>query len=142
MGLFDSIAEQMAQKAVSALSGNLSAEGNPIMAMVTGLLSNPDVGGINGLVSAFQKNGLGDVVASWISNNTNLPISVEQIQSVLGQGPLQEVANKMGLTSADVATALSEHLPGLVDQLTPDGQLPSGDLMAQGLGMLTGFMKS
>jgi len=63
------------------------------MTMLTGLLNDPDIGGIGGLVSAFQKNGLGDVVASWISNNTNLPISAEQIQSLLGQGPLQDVAS-------------------------------------------------
>jgi uncharacterized protein YidB (DUF937 family) len=48
----------------------------------------------------------------------------------------------MGLSSGDVASAMSERLPGLVDQLTPNGQLPSGDVMAQGLGMLKGFMKS
>ncbi|WP_291912364.1 YidB family protein [Limnohabitans sp.] len=142
MGLFDSIAGQVAQQAASALSGKHNADGNQIMTMLTGLLNNPEIGGIGGLVSAFQKNGLGDVVASWISNNTNLPISAEQIQSVLGQGPLQDVASKMGLSSGDVASALSERLPGLVDQLTPNGQLPSGDLMAQGLGMLKGFMKS
>jgi uncharacterized protein YidB (DUF937 family) len=142
MGLFDSIAGQVAQQAASALSGNPSAGGNQIMSMLTGLLSNPEIGGIGGLVSAFQKNGLGDVVASWISNNTNLPISADQIQSALGQGPLQDVASKMGLSSVDVASALSERLPGLVDQLTPNGQLPSGDLMAQGLDMLKGFMKS
>lgn len=142
MGLFDSIAGQVAQQAASALSGKHSADGNQLMTMLTGLLNNPEIGGIGGLVSAFQKNGLGDVVASWISNNTNLPISAEQIQSVLGQGPLQDVASKMGLSSGDVASVLSERLPGLVDQLTPNGQLPSGDLMAQGLGMLKGFMKS
>lgn len=142
MGLFDSIAGQVAQQAASALSGKHSADGNQIMTMLTGLLNNPEIGGIGGLVSAFQKNGLGDVVASWISNNTNLPISAEQIQSVLGQGPLQDVASKMGLSSGDLASTLSERLPGLVDQLTPNGQLPSGDLMAQGLGMLKGFMKS
>ena len=145
MGLFDSIAGQVAKQAASALSGQGSAnggEGNHIMQMLTGLLSNPELGGISGLVSAFQKNGLGNVVASWISNNTNLPISAEQIQSVLGQGPLQDLASKMGLSTDAVAGTLSEQLPGLVDQLTPNGELPSGDLMAQGLGMLKGFMKS
>ena len=145
MGLFDSIAGQVAQQAASALSGQGSAnggEGNNMMQMLTGLLSNPELGGISGLVSAFQKNGLGDVVASWISNNANLPISADQIQSVLGQGPLQDLASKMGLSTGDVASTLSERLPGLVDQLTPDGQLPSSDLMSQGLGLLKGFMKS
>jgi uncharacterized protein YidB (DUF937 family) len=143
MGLFDSISGQVVQQATSALSGGAqSADGNHMMQMLTGLLNNPELGGISGLVSAFQKNGLGDTVASWISNNTNLPVSAEQIQSVLGQGPLQDLASKMGLSTDAVAGTLSEQLPGLVDQLTPNGELPSGDLMAQGLGMLKGFMKS
>ncbi|PUE07442.1 YidB family protein [Limnohabitans sp. WS1] len=142
MGLFDSIAGQVAQQATAALSGQGGAGGDKMMQMVMGLLNNPELGGISGLVSAFQKNGLGEVVASWISNNTNLPISAAQIQSVLGQGPLQDLAAKTGLSTNEVASNLSEHLPGLVDQLTPNGQLPSGDLMAQGMGMLKGFMKS
>ena len=134
MGLFDSV--------ISAVSSQVAQQGG-IAQVVSGLLANNgELGGLNGLVEKFNQAGLGDVVASWISNNTNLPISAEQIQSVLGQGPLQDVASKMGLSSGDVASALSERLPGLVDQLTPNGQLPSGDLMAQGLGMLKGFMKS
>ncbi len=142
MGLFDSIAGQVAQQATAALSGQGGAGGDKMMQMVMGLLNNPELGGISGLVNAFQKNGLGEVVASWISNNTNLPISAAQIQSVLGQGPLQDLAAKTGLSTNEVAAKLSEHLPGLVDQLTPEGKLPSGDMMAQGLGMLKGFMKS
>jgi uncharacterized protein YidB (DUF937 family) len=55
---------------------------------------------------------------------------------------LQDLAAKTGMSANEVASNLSEHLPGLVDQLTPNGQLPSGDLMAQGMGMLKGFMKS
>lgn len=142
MGLFDSIAGQVAQQATAALSGQGGAGGDKMVQMVMGLLNNPELGGISGLVSAFQKNGLGDIVASWISNNTNLPISAAQIQSVLGQGPLEDLAAKTGMSANEVASNLSEHLPGLVDQLTPNGQLPSGDLMAQGMGMLKGFMKS
>ena len=142
MGLFDSIAGQVAHQATAALSGQGGAGGDKMVQMVMGLLNNPELGGISGLVSAFQKNGLGDIVASWISNNTNLPISAAQIQSVLGQGPLQDLAAKTGMSANEVASNLSEHLPGLVDQLTPNGQLPSGDLMAQGMGMLKGFMKS
>lgn len=143
MGLFDSIAGQFVQQATAALSGGTqNTDGNNMVQMLTGLLNNPELGGISGLVSAFQKNGLGDTVASWISNSTNLPISAEQIQSVLGQGPLQDLASQMGLSTTDVASTLSEKLPGLVDQLTPNGELPSGDLMAQGMGLLKGFMKS
>jgi uncharacterized protein YidB (DUF937 family) len=119
MGFFDSIAGQMVQKADSAESGKHSADGNPIMTMLTDLLSNPDMGGIGGLVSAFQKNDLGDLVAWWISSNANLAIPAEHIHSVLGQGPLQDEASKMGLSSGDLASALSKHPPGLVDPCGP-----------------------
>ena len=109
----------MAQKADSAESGKHSPDGNPIMTMLTDLLSNPDMGGIGGLVSAFQKNDLGDLVAWWISSNANLAIPAEHIHSVLGQGPLQDEASKMGLSSGDLASALSKHPPGLVDPCGP-----------------------
>ncbi|MEY4506917.1 MAG: hypothetical protein RL297_1495 [Pseudomonadota bacterium] len=143
MGLFDSIAGQVMQQAGSALSGTNDAAGGGNMAsMVMGLLNNPEVGGIQGLVAAFQKNGLGDTVASWISTNANLPISADQIMSVLGQGSLSDLAAKTGLSNGDVASSLSEHLPAFIDQLTPNGQLPTGDLMAQGMNLLKSFMKS
>ena len=82
------------------------------------------LGGLQGLIAKFQQGGLGDVVASWISNNTNLPISADQIQSALGQGPLQDVASKMGLrpgtwayvgdSGIDQATALAANVPFFV----------------------------
>lgn len=142
MGLFDSIAGQVAQQATSALSGASQGSGASMAQMLMGLLNNPQLGGLSGLVSAFQNNGLGDTVASWISNNANLPISAEQIKSVLGQASLQDIAAKMGLSTDAVASQLSEGLPGMVDQLTPNGQLPTGDLLSQGMGMLQGLMKS
>lgn len=143
MGLFDAIAGKVMQQATSALSGQGSAEGgNNAAHMLMGLLNNPELGGIQGLVSRFQSGGLGDTVASWISNGANLPISADQITSVLGEGPLSDLAAKAGLSSGDVASSLSEQLPGLIDRLTPDGQLPSGDLMAQGMDLFKGFLKS
>ena len=139
MGFFDAIAGQVA----GALSNTQPSSGSVnLVGVVSQLLNNPQLGGLSGLMSAFQSKGLGDIVASWIGTGSNLPISMEQIQSALGHGPLQAMAEKAGLSSDQMASTLSEHLPGLVDQFTPDGKLPEGDLMSQGLGMLQGFMKS
>jgi uncharacterized protein YidB (DUF937 family) len=108
MGLFDAIAGKVMQQATSALSGQGSAEGgNNAAQMLMGLLSNPELGGVQGLVAQFQSKGLGDTVASWISNGANLPISADQITSVLGQGSLGDLAAKTGLSSGDVASSLS-----------------------------------
>jgi uncharacterized protein YidB (DUF937 family) len=53
---------------------------------------------------------------------------------VLGgdNGPLAQIAGKLGMNPADVAGQLSQLLPQLVDHATPDGQLPQGG----GLGAL------
>ncbi len=137
MGLFDSIAGQV----VGALSNTqASSEGGNLMGALSQVLSTPQFGGLSGLMDAFKSHGLGDIVSSWIGNGSNLPISMEQIQAALGHGPLQALAEKTGLSTEKMASSLSEHLPGLVDKLTPNGQLPEGDLMYQGLGMLQGLM--
>lgn len=39
-------------------------------------------GGIEGLVKQFDTAGLSELIQSWISTNTNLPISAEQIVAV------------------------------------------------------------
>jgi uncharacterized protein YidB (DUF937 family) len=90
------------------------------------------------MVQAFKDKGLADVAASWISTGKNLPISPEQIQSVLGNSRIQEIAQKLGLSSEAASSQLSQMLPQVVDKLTPDGQIPSNDLLAQGMNLLKG----
>jgi uncharacterized protein YidB (DUF937 family) len=130
MGLFDSI--------VGAVAGGAGQGGGA--EMVGALLQQ--VGGeqgLQGLVQQFSQGGLGEVVQSWIGTGQNLPVSADQIAQVLGNGQLAQLAQQFGLNPDTVATQLAQFLPGVVDQLTPQGQLPSGgagDLM----GMLGGLL--
>lgn len=95
--------------------------------------------GLNGLADAFQAKGLGEVVASWIGTGQNLPVSAEQLQSVLGSDVVRQLAARVGL-SPDAATALlAQVLPQAVDRLTPDGTLPAGGLLGQAAGLLRGL---
>jgi uncharacterized protein YidB (DUF937 family) len=113
---------------------------NPMLQVVMGLMNNS--GGLSGLLGKFQQGGLGDLVQSWVGTGSNLPISAEQIQQVLGSGALGDIASKLGIQPEQAAGELSQALPNVVDKLTPDGQLPAeGDLMAtaqQMLGKLLG----
>ena len=104
---------------------------------VTGLINGS--GGLENLVSAFRDKGLGDVVASWIGTGQNLPISSEQLQSVLGSEQVQAIAQKLGLSTSDVAQKLATLLPQVIDKLTPNGQLPENSLMEEGLMLLKGL---
>lgn len=123
----------------SNLAGGASQGGsNNLVSAVLGLLQNHP-GGLAGLAQAFQQKGLGDIAASWIGTGSNLPISPEQIQQVLGSGAIQSLAAKAGLSPDTAGSQLAELLPGVVDKLTPGGQMPQGDLLSTGMNLLGGL---
>ena len=120
MGLLDDVMGM----ASSAL-GNGAAANNPLLAHATELLNHNQFGGLAGLVQAFHDKGLGSLVSSWVGTGANLPISAEQIQSVLGNEQLQALATRAGLPVSVVQQALAAALPHAIDAATPNGTLPS-----------------
>jgi len=132
MGLLDQIVKGLAGK---FLGGGAGAQ-NPLLDIALSLLSNPQTGGLGGLVETFKSKGLNDIVSSWVSTGQNLPISGNQIQEVLGSGLIQQFAKKLGASNEDVSGGLANLLPNLIDKLTPNGQLPEKDTLKQGLKML------
>jgi len=131
MGLLDSLtgaAGQMMQN---------DGQGAPLVEAVMRMLNQGGAqGGLEGLVRQFTQSGLGDVVQSWIGTGANQPISADQVQQALGHGPLNELAQQVGGSSSDLARQLAQFLPGLVDKLTPDGQIPQQDSLEKMLGSL------
>ena len=81
-------------------------------------------GGVQGIVSEFERNGLGPTVQSWIGTGPNQPISPEQVHKALGSDLMRQLAEKSGLSVEDLAQKLSQVLPQAVDKLTPDGTIP------------------
>lgn len=129
MGLLDSVLG-MAQQAMNQTQGGTAGGSADLIKVAASLLGNDGAGGgLSGLVQAFSKGGLGEVVQSWVGTGANLPISGEQLQSVLGgAGGLGQIAQQLGLTESDAAHQLAQVLPGLVDKVTPQGQIPEGGL--------------
>jgi len=125
---------------IASLAGGSGASGGA-MALLPALLAQVQKypGGLGGLVEAFQKGGLGEVVASWIGTGPNLPVSGEQLRGVLGNPMIDEIAQASGQGSAEVLDVLSRFLPQAIDKLTPDGQLPKGEALNAGslLGLLS-----
>ncbi|MCS6296169.1 MAG: DUF937 domain-containing protein [Nitrospira sp.] len=133
MGLFDQLGQ-----AAAGMVGQTGNQ-NPLLQAVVGLLAqNSSVGGLGGLIQAFQKNGLGDIVNSWVSTGKNLPISPEQIQQGLGGDLLKQLASQVGVSTEAAGGQLASLLPGLIDKLTPDGKMPDSKLIEQGLNLLRG----
>lgn len=133
MGLLDSVVGAATQALGSKLGG---AEGqSDVLGGLMGLLGNEGgQGGLAGLLEKFQQGGLGDVAASWVGTGENQPVSADQISQVLGSDAISGFAAKMGVDPSQASALISQHLPGLVDKLTPNGTLPEG-----GAGGLAGL---
>jgi uncharacterized protein YidB (DUF937 family) len=134
MGLLDSIVGQVA----GALGSGAAGPQGGLLEAVTGLLNNPQTGGLQGLIQAFEQQGLGHVISSWIGTGQNLPISADQLQAVLGNAQVQAIAQKLGLSPQDITSHLSQLLPQVVDQVTPNGQVPQGGDLSSALGSVLG----
>jgi uncharacterized protein YidB (DUF937 family) len=93
-------------------------------------INSLQVGGISGLQQMFQQRGLGGVIASWIGSGQNLPITPDQLQDVLHSDALQNIAAKTGMDQAQVASVLSQLLPHVVDQMTPNGHIAGASAAA------------
>jgi len=130
MGLLGDILKQVA-------GGSAAPEQhNVLLDTVLGLITNPQSGGLQGLLENFKQKGLGDIFSSWISTGQNLPVSPAQLQQALGKGQIQQIAQKAGLSQEDAAQALSRLLPEVVDKMTPKGTIQPNDLMGEGLSAL------
>ena len=134
MGMLDDLAGNV----LGGAAGNQGGS-NSMLSTILEMVNNQP-GGIAGLIQKFQQGGLGDVAASWVGTGQNLPISADQLQGVLGGDMLGQLAGKLGIAPETASSQLANVLPGLVDKLTPGGELPQGDIMAQGMDLLKGFL--
>lgn len=111
---------------------------NDLLSSVVNLIGGQG-GGLNGLISQFTSNGLGDVIGSWVGTGKNLPISGDQLQNILGNDTVKNLASKLGMDSGALTSQLSNLLPNVVDKLTPEGKVPEGDILSQGMNLLGGL---
>ena len=122
-----------------ATGGSADPSRHSLATDLLGMLSGGGMSkGLGGLVDMFNQKGLGNIVSSWVSTGQNLPISADQIQSVLGSAQLQALAAKAGIDASRASQLIAEILPQLVDKATPNGQLPAGGI----LDAISGFFKA
>ena len=132
MGLLDSV--------IGALSGvrSTGGRGDLLNAVLRMLADDGDGIGADGLAERFQENGMSEVLDSWIGRGSNLPISPDDLQLVLGSDTVDGISQQVGLSRRVTADRLSQMLPFVVDKLTPHGRLPADGL--GDMGQLMGRM--
>lgn len=124
MGLLDSLKGKMMggamQAAMSAMANNPQ-----VQQQLLGMLNQGGAGGLKELAKLFDQKGLGDIFSSWVGKGPNQEISVAQLQQVLPVEHIQAMASRYGIEPNQAFEQLSKMLPTLIDQLTPNGQLPN-----------------
>lgn len=128
-----SFIDDIARKAFGRSGG-----GSSTVSAVLQMVSNQP-GGLSGMLQTFHEKGLGGIASSWVGTGENQSISAEQIQHVLGEEHIQQFAAKLGIPPEQASAKLAEFLPHIVDRLTPNGQVPTGNIMELGKSLLKSF---
>lgn len=116
MGLFDELGGTL-----KGALGQVEASAAPTL--INAVLAKTQFGDLNGLLAQLQQGGLQQEVQSWLGNGANMPITADQLKSVLGNSQVQEIARHFGLPVDAALNMLAEHLPTVVDQASQNGQL-------------------
>jgi uncharacterized protein YidB (DUF937 family) len=90
-------------------------------------------GGLNDLLKQFQQSGHGDVAKTWVANGPNKAISSDDLAKALGGDQINTLMAHTGLSRQDLLAGLSQYLPEAVNQLTPDGRLPTEQELSRSL---------
>ena len=120
MGLLD-----MLQGAASNMGGDHAKVAGGMMDTM-----QQQPGGLAGMASGFQQNGLGGLVQQWTSGQTT-PASPDQIQQGMGTGVIDQIAQRTGLSPMVIKGSMAVLVPMMIHHLheqgnvTADGQ-PTG----------------
>lgn len=127
MGMFDGLVGSVLGKVTGEKAG---------MAQVAMEMFNTN-GGVGGILEKFKTGGLADAAASWVGMGDNIPVSADQISSVLGNDQIAAMAEKFGIDPATLSAQIAEYLPSVVDKMTPNGavEADSGNTLSSVLGM-------
>ncbi len=98
------------------LGGVVGAE---MATVVNGLIEQH--GGVQGIVSQLEAQGLGATVRSWVGSGANQAITPDQVHQAFGSDTVKQLAARVGMSPEDLAAKLSQVLPQAIDKLTPGG---------------------
>jgi len=138
-------AQTQTQDPLSSILGGLTggsgagtgAGGNVMLQLALTMLQQN--GGLESVLGKFRQAGMDAQADSWVSSGQNMNISPDQLQQVFGSGALNDIASQLGVSQNQAGSAVSQMLPELINQLTPQGQVTteSNDSIAEALESLS-----
>jgi len=101
-----------------------SPSGGPTAKGIIGALLT---GGLMDLVQQFRGAGKGEAAESWIARGPNQDVSANDLSKVLTEEQIAFLTERTGLSRQDLLAGLSQRLPQVVDELTPEGRVPTAE---------------
>jgi len=108
MSLFNTLGGSLEQMALKALPG---------------IIQQVLPGGLNALLDRLRRSGYESQVNSWLGRGPNQPITPDDLQKVLGNEQVRQMAEKLGVPVDQLFPTLAKALPEAVDHHSPDGTL-------------------
>jgi len=137
MGLLDGLLGQVMGGMMGGGQPPMQAQAqNPLLQIVLQMLQQN--GGLSGMLGKMQQAGYGQQAQSWIGTGQNMPIDASVLSQIFGHGQLGQIAQQLGVSQEEASGGLAQMLPQVVDQMTPQGQVPDNhsDLVNQALAYL------
>jgi uncharacterized protein YidB (DUF937 family) len=104
-----------------------------LLPLVASMLMN---GGLQKILGRLQQGGKGSKGQSWVSKGPNEPVDAADIHEALDGEELSRIAKQLGVSEDEAAEAVAQVLPDVVDQATPEGDLPASEELDQRFGRL------
>lgn len=121
---------QAAPSPAPAPSTTSPATGGGLGGFLGGLLTGGAAGsilsgGLGDLLQQMQNAGHGDAASTWVSQGPNKSISPNDLANALGADQISAMVAQSGLSRDELLQGLSQHLPEVINHLTPEGRLPN-----------------
>lgn len=111
------------QMLLSKISGGSGGSSGATSAL-SGLLGSSDGGlDLGSIVSKMQGGDMANIASSWLGKGSNESIGADQLRSMFGNDKISQFASQLGTDEDSALSGLSEALPNMVDQGSPDGSL-------------------
>lgn len=108
-------------EALTSIAGGASSEHHGVADVLSQVMQEHP-GGLDGILGQLKQNGLGDQVQSWVSPGENQSISPAQVQQGFGQGMIDNIAQRAGISPAVASGIISVVLPLVVSHFAGNTQ--------------------
>ena len=100
-------------------------------------------GGVGAVLDRFRQKGYSQQAASWVATGGNEELAPQAVGEVVGVDELSRLSQQLGVGKEEVASGMAEILPEMVNQLTPQGEVPADadDRLNGGMSALEQLMR-